>query len=168
MTKLIILRGNSGSGKTTIARLLQQEFGEGTLLVSQDVVRREMLRVKDTDHNLSIDLIKKIAMYGKNRCPYAIVEGILATSRYRSMLLDLIEYFDGKAFVYYFDLPFAETLARHQKRANRHEFGESELRQWWLEKDLLDNGYNLNEQIITRKDSKETIVKKITADLTSE
>lgn len=128
MTKLIILRGNSGSGKTTIARLLQQEFGKETLLVSQDVVRREMLRVKDTAHNLSIDLIKKIAMYGKDRCSYVIVEGILATSRYRSMLLDLIDYFDGKAWVYYFDLPFAETLLRHQKRANSREFGEPELR----------------------------------------
>ena len=128
MTKLIILRGNSGSGKTTIARLLQQELGMGTLLVSQDVVRREMLRVKDTAHNLSIDLIKKIAMYGKDRCSYVIVEGILATSRYRSMLLDLIDYFDGKAWVYYFDLPFAETLLRHQKRANSREFGEPELR----------------------------------------
>lgn len=45
---LIILRGNSASGKTTIAKQLQEHFGQGTLLVSQDVVRRDMLRVHDT------------------------------------------------------------------------------------------------------------------------
>ena len=41
---LIILRGNSASGKTTIAKQLQEHFGQGTLLVSQDVVRRDMLK----------------------------------------------------------------------------------------------------------------------------
>jgi len=45
--KLIILRGNSGSGKTTIANALHQCLKEQSLLISQDVVRREMLRVKD-------------------------------------------------------------------------------------------------------------------------
>jgi adenylate kinase family enzyme len=30
--KIIILRGNSGSGKTTIARKLQRYYGRGTLL----------------------------------------------------------------------------------------------------------------------------------------
>ena len=43
MVKLIILRGNSGSGKTTIAKELQRKFGENTMLISQDVIRREML-----------------------------------------------------------------------------------------------------------------------------
>ena len=32
MAKLIILRGNSGSGKTTIAKGLQKKFGHGTML----------------------------------------------------------------------------------------------------------------------------------------
>ena len=30
MKKLITLRGNSGSGKTTIARALQEKFGKNT------------------------------------------------------------------------------------------------------------------------------------------
>ncbi|MDT3958624.1 AAA family ATPase [Staphylococcus kloosii] len=44
---LIIIRGNSGSGKTTIAKALHNELGEDALLLSQDVVRREMLQVHD-------------------------------------------------------------------------------------------------------------------------
>lgn len=47
MKKLILLRGNSGSGKSTTARTLQQKFGHGTMLISRDVVRREMLYIRD-------------------------------------------------------------------------------------------------------------------------
>ena len=46
-SKIIILRGNSGSGTTSVAKSLQNKFGHGTLLISQDVIRREMLWVKD-------------------------------------------------------------------------------------------------------------------------
>lgn len=41
--KLILLRGNSGSGKTTLAHMLQRKLGRGTLVISQDVIRRDML-----------------------------------------------------------------------------------------------------------------------------
>lgn len=44
---LIIIRGNSASGKSTIAKQLQAELGEDTLLLSQDYLRREMLGTKD-------------------------------------------------------------------------------------------------------------------------
>ncbi|GFI71319.1 uridine kinase [Clostridiales bacterium] len=45
MPKLIIIRGNSGSGKTTLAKNLQHKFGRNTMVISQDVVRREILWV---------------------------------------------------------------------------------------------------------------------------
>ncbi len=45
MTRLIILRGNSGGGKTTVAKRLQRELGYETMLVQQDVVRHEILRI---------------------------------------------------------------------------------------------------------------------------
>lgn len=38
MPKLIILRGNSGSGKTTVAKALQEKFGPNTMLLSHDMV----------------------------------------------------------------------------------------------------------------------------------
>jgi uridine kinase len=72
--KIVILRGNSGSGKTTIARNLQRYYGRGTLLISQDVVRREMLYVKDGSETKAIDLMIELVRYGKenikqNRMP---------------------------------------------------------------------------------------------------
>ncbi|MDY0407256.1 kinase [Virgibacillus sp. 179-BFC.A HS] len=136
-SKLIIIRGNSGSGKTTTAKSLQNYLGRGTLLVSQDVVRREMLKVKDREGNLSIDLIRQIAEYGKNKCEFVIVEGILYKKRYGEMLKNLIQSYDQKAYVFYFDLPFEETVLRHNSRDKRIEFGEDSLRAWWNPNDYL-------------------------------
>ena len=59
MSKLIILRGNSGSGKTTIAKEIQKNFGRNTMLISQDVIRRDMLRVKDGENTEAISLMKE-------------------------------------------------------------------------------------------------------------
>ena len=44
MGKLIILRGNSGSGKTTVAWMLQEKFGPNTMRISHDMVRMEILQ----------------------------------------------------------------------------------------------------------------------------
>src|SRR5699024_7306255 len=135
-SKLIIIRGNSGSGKTTTAKNLQNYLGSGTLLVSQDVVRREMLNVQDREGNLSIDLIRQIEEYGKNKCEYIIVEGILYKKRYGEMLKSLIQFYDQKAYTFYFDLPFEETALRHNSRKKKMEFGEDLLRDWWNPNDF--------------------------------
>lgn len=44
--KLIILRGNSGSGKTTIANALHQCLKEQSLLISQDVCAEKCFVLK--------------------------------------------------------------------------------------------------------------------------
>lgn len=136
-SKLIIIRGNSGSGKTTTAKSLQNHLGHGTLLVSQDVVRREMLKVRDRDGNLSIDLIRQIAEYGKDKCEFVIVEGNLNKKRYGGMLNNLIQFYNQKTYTYYFNLSFEETVIRHNSRSKKMEFGEDSLREWWNPNDYL-------------------------------
>ncbi|MCA1060500.1 kinase [Rossellomorea aquimaris] len=134
---LIIIRGNSGSGKTTTAKRLQHHFGRGTLLVSQDVVRRDMLKVQDRDGNLSIDLIRQITEYGKGKSEVVILEGIFSEQRYGDMIRELIRFYNGKAHTYYYDLSFQETVRRHDSRSKRSEFGEDSLRDWWTPGDHL-------------------------------
>lgn len=73
MAKIIILRGNSGSGKTTTAKRLQKKLGHGTMFVSQDVVRREILYVKDGKKKNVSDLLFKLAMFGKANCEFIIL-----------------------------------------------------------------------------------------------
>lgn len=135
---LIILRGNSGCGKTSTARLLQRQLGYGTMLVSQDVVRREILRVKDSESNPAIQLIYDLCMYGNNVGYTVILEGILSNKKYGAMLRRLLDDFQGEKLIYYFDVSFEETVRRHATKPNAHEFGESEMRQWWKDQDVLN------------------------------
>jgi adenylate kinase family enzyme len=157
-SKLIILRGNSGSGKTTIAKCLQNHLGHGTLWVSQDVVRRDMLKVHDRDGNLSIDLIRQIAEYGKGKCEFVIVEGILNKSRYGEMLKDLIKFYNQEAYTYYYDLTFEETVIRHNSRTKKMEFGEDSLRAWWNSNDYLEVQ---GETLFTNDMSQNDVLKQI-------
>lgn len=83
MHKLIVLRGNSGSGKTTVAKELQKVLGSNTMLISQDVIRRDMLNVKDGKDTLAIPLLMELLRYGRNNSEVVILEGILV-AEYRT------------------------------------------------------------------------------------
>lgn len=136
-TKIIILRGNSGSGKTTLAEGLQKKLGRGTLLISQDVIRREMLRVKDGLETKAIPLLLDLIMYGIDNCEFVILEGILNAYWYKELFKEIKNKFSS-VYAYYYDLPFDETLARHQTKPNSNEFGEAEMKRWWNEKDYIE------------------------------
>ncbi len=134
---LIILRGNSGSGKTTTGKALQKKFGHGTMLISQDVVRREMLYVKDGPETEAVQLLLELALYGKRNCNIVILEGILKAKWYEKLFESLQKEFGNRILAYYFDIPFEETVIRHQQKPNAHEFGEVDMRKWWQERDFL-------------------------------
>jgi len=145
MSRLIIIRGNSGSGKSTVALKLRHELGYGTMLIPQDVVRRDILRVADNLNNPAIQLIEDIALYGKSIYYDVIIEGILGKEKYGVMLQRLSLHFDN-TFAFYFDITFEETLKRHQLKNNKNpEYGEKEMREWWRENDTLGIA---NENII--------------------
>lgn len=161
MSNLIIIRGNSGSGKSTIAKRLQRELGYGTMLIPQDVVRREIIRAKDLPKNPSIQLIKNIAIYGHNIGYDVIIEGILTRNLYGKMLRELASLFD-ETHVYYFDVSLNETFRRHQTKPNRDEFGEEQMREWYREKDILGLP---REMLITDKQSEDEVFQSILRDL---
>ncbi len=158
MSKLIILRGNSGSGKSTVAKALQQKFGPNTLLISQDAVRRELLMVRDGAENPALPLLLELLRYGRQHCAVTILEGILNAVWYRPLFEAAQAEFSTEIFAYYYDLPFEETLLRHQTKPNRNDFGEQELRSWWNEHDLI--GF-LPERLLTPSQSVEEVVQLI-------
>lgn len=155
MSKLIIIRGNSGSGKTTVAKALQRKFGRNTMLISQDVIRRETLWVNDGVGTMALPLLINMLKYAKAHCEVAILEGILYASWYQELFESAMREFSSDIFAYYYDLSFEETLLRHQTKAKRFEFGEAEMRRWWNEKDyigvipekILTNEVSLDEAI---------------------
>ena len=140
-TIIILLRGNSGSGKTTVAKALHQQLGAEAVLISQDVFRREIFHVKDTPNNHAVGLMMEALLYARGKVPFIIVEGIFAREKYQDFLLFLLESFE-KCLIYYFDVPFQTTIERHRTRPQRVFISESSLQKWWLEKDLLfgENG----------------------------
>ena len=77
MKKIIILRGNSGSGKTTVARALQKKFGYNTMMISQDEIRRNILWVKDGVDTKALPLMIELMKYGYEHCDVVILEGIM-------------------------------------------------------------------------------------------
>jgi adenylate kinase family enzyme len=147
MSKLIIIRGNSGSGKTTLAKALQQKLGYNNMLISQDVIRRDMLKVKDGADTKALQLMKELLLYGKNNCEAVILEGILNASWYQPLFELAMYEFEEKTFAYYYDIPFDETLARYQTKPNRGDYSENEMRNWWIEKDFINF---IPEKIITK------------------
>lgn len=128
---LVVLRGNSGSGKSTVARMLQATFERATcLVVPQDRIRRDMLRELDVADGVNVELIESIAMWGLQRDMVVIVEGIFNVRRYEAMLNRLASCAD-RSFFFAWDLEFEETARRHGERPQRDDFTVEEMADWY-------------------------------------
>lgn len=137
MPKLIIIRGNSGSGKSSLAKALQRQFGRNTLVIPQDTVRREMLWAKDGVDTTALPLLISLLQYGHDNSKITIIEGILNSDWYKPLFEKAIDLYGKNIFAYYYELPFEETLKRHQTKSNKFDFGEEDMRRWWKEKDYI-------------------------------
>lgn len=158
MKKLIILRGNSGSGKSTTAKELQNKFGDNTMLISQDAIRRDMLKVKDGENTLALPLMKELLKYGHEHSEIVILEGIMVADWYKSLFELAVELYGDEVYAYYFDLSFEQTLERHLTRSCCNEFGEEKMCAWWREKDYSSV---LNEISIPFKKNIENTINEI-------
>lgn len=80
-TRLVVLRGNSASGKSSVAAGVRDRFGRGLALVEQDNLRRIVLRERDRPRAANIGLIDMVARYALDAGYHVIVEGILYADR---------------------------------------------------------------------------------------
>ncbi len=165
MPKLIVLRGNSGSGKSSTARLLQRELGRGTMVISQDAVRREMLWAHDGPDTPALPLLQNLLRYGHAHSRVTILEGILDAEAYAPLFTQALQAYGTRVYAYYYDLPFSETLRRHESRPQRANFGEADMRRWWKEKDFAPA---LKEQTIPLTESQADTVARILRDISGD
>lgn len=136
---LVIIRGNSGSGKTTTAREVRRRYGRGCALLEQDYLRRTMLREHDSS---SIGVVAPQFIVATARAALAVgyhvvLEGILHTERYGEGLRRLVDEHAGPSHVFYLEVSFDETVRRHQGRAEPIPVTASEMREWYAPRDLL-------------------------------
>jgi predicted kinase len=136
-TRLVVLRGNSGSGKSTTARTLRERLGRGTAWIEQDYLRRILLREHDLPGGVNIGLIDTTVRYALDHGYDVVLEGILDAARYGDMLRRLTTDHHGTTLHYYFDIPFPETVVRHGTRDRRDEFSPDMMRDWYRERDVL-------------------------------
>ncbi|GAB7110369.1 kinase [Streptomyces phaeofaciens JCM 4814] len=140
-TRLVVLRGNSASGKSSVAAGLRDRFGRGLALVGQDNLRRTVLRERDLPGAANIGLIDTVARYALDAGYHVVVEGILYADRYGEMLARLRADHRGRTHAYYLHVPWHETLARHATKPIADEVAEAQLRDWYRELDLLPDAH---------------------------
>lgn len=134
---LIVLRGNSGSGKSSIARAVRHRYGRGLALVEQDYLRRTLLRERDLPGGNTPALITGVVTFALDAGYHVLCEGILYADLYGDTLRRLRSTHRGTTDLYYLDIPLAETLRRHAGRPQATEFGASDVRSWYRPHDIL-------------------------------
>ncbi|MGW5731517.1 MULTISPECIES: kinase [Streptomyces] len=139
-TRLIVVRGNSASGKSSVAAGVRERFGRGLAWVEQDHLRRIVLRERDRPGAANIGLIDATARYALDAGYHVLVEGILYADHYGEMLSRLRADHRGPSHGYYLHVPFEQTLARHATKPIAHEVDERQLREWYRDLDLLPGG----------------------------
>lgn len=156
--RLIVIRGNSASGKSTIAAAIRKRHGRGLAVISQDNIRRVILREHDQPGAANIGLIDLTCRYAIGAGFCAVLEGILYSAHYGEMLARLHAEYRDRSSWWYLDVPFEQTIERHATKPQATEYGRAELESWWREHDLLAGGF---EQIINASTTAETAADQI-------
>ncbi len=130
-----MLRGNSGSGKSSVARALRERYGRKLAWVEQDYLRRVVLKELDAPGGVNIGLIEQTVRYALAHGYIVVLEGILDAGRYGEML----ERLSGvcQTHFFHFQLSFEETVRRHATRPQASEFTPEAMREWYRPADLL-------------------------------
>ncbi|MFI0219759.1 kinase [Streptomyces lydicus] len=128
-TRLVMVRGNSGSGKSSVAASMRKRFGCGLALVSQDNLRCVVLCENDRPGVANIGLIDVVARYALTAGYHTVLEGVLYAEHCSDILAQLRADHRGMSHSYYLDTPFEEPDLAH--------ISEAQLRSWYREHDLL-------------------------------
>lgn len=131
-TRLVILRGDAASGKTTTAIALRPELGPRVALIHQDYFRREVLQNADR-HQRSADasiLIVGAARQALDLDYDVILDGIFNLRDYSELFEQLHREHRGLTRIYQFDVGLDETLRRHAGRPLGSVVSEEKVREW--------------------------------------
>jgi hypothetical protein len=161
-TTLIVIRGNSASGKSTVATGIRAKCGPGIAIVGQDHLRRVVLKDKDKPGAANIGLIDLVTRYALGHEYTTVLEGIFYAAHYGEMLTGLRDDHLGQSLFYYMDVPFEETMRRHATKPQASQYGRAEMSSWWRDRDFLPQ---VCERVITADTTADAAVEQIMRDI---
>ncbi|MDC7219169.1 MAG: AAA family ATPase [Spirochaetales bacterium] len=132
--KLIVLRGPSASGKTTVAKQLFEKAANRATIIHQDYYRF-IFKPAGGGSKPNSQVIHKMIEHNTAAALEAgydvILEGILSLRSYEDILKRLVENHPGESHMFYFDISLEETIRRHHSREGNFLFDDDAMREWY-------------------------------------
>src|SRR5215831_19027593 len=118
MTKLIILRGPSAVGKSTVATALMKRTKRPTVLVDLDHYRFSFVNPPNYDHDLEYEMSGSDVLIGLKLGFDVIFDGNFTATAHDPFLEKLLGVHPEETYLLYLDATLSETLRRHGTKSN--------------------------------------------------
>ena len=157
MSKLIILRGNSGSGKSTVAKSLAMSSAHKVAVVDADAYRVGMFHPLGQCREDVAELMAHNVRFCLERGYDVIWDSIFyANDRNRVYLGDFFAHqHPQENYIFNFDVSWYETVRRHQTRHKRHDFDAETMREWYRPVETL--GYKFEYTVPEHSTAAESV-----------
>lgn len=157
MPKLIILRGNSGSGKTTVAEAIAKASKHKMAVVDADMYRVHMFFPWGECGDDYGELMAHNVQFCLERGYDVIWDSIFYAHQRNKKYIDgfFREHHPHDNFIFNFDISWEETARRHQSRHKKNEFSAEEMAGWYQPVESL--GYDFEYAIGEDSSLEETI-----------
>ncbi len=158
-TKLIILRGPSASGKTTVARALFEKCERKTALIELDYYRFMLKPAGHLNNSQAIhELVQQDVLTCLRNGYDVILEGVLIKDDYKTVFAEFVKLHPSENYSFYFDVSLAETLRRHDTKPVATDIPYEQLKKWYIHRDELDYDF---EHLLPQSMSVKVAVEKI-------
>jgi predicted kinase len=133
MPTLIILRGNSGSGKSAVALEIAKNSKSKVAIIDADHYRVDMLFPKPIEKQDLAALMSQDVLYCLAHGYTVIWDSIFyANDRNKAYLGKfLTELHPDDNFIFNFDISLEETIRRHNLRPKSNDFSADEMKEWY-------------------------------------
>lgn len=133
MQKLLVIRGPSGSGKSSVSNEIIKRATRPTLLIGEDKIRKMFNDHKRTGHETARRLAISSVLLGLDNGYDVIYQGILTTKNknFNAQFGDILSTHPHENYFFYLDVGFGETVKRHQSRHKKSQFGPEAMKRWW-------------------------------------
>ncbi len=118
MTKLIIIRGPSGVGKSTVAKALLKRTTRPTVLVDLDHYRFSFVNPPNHDHGLEYAMSGSDVLIGLQLGFDVIFDGNFTATAHDPFLDKLLSAHPEETYLFYLDASLNETLKRHETKSH--------------------------------------------------